>query len=300
VIRKVISLPNRIFDVINYALISVFTLAVFYPFYYCVMLSFNDGKDATQGGIYFWPRIFTLENYNSVFKEPLMLTAARNSILRTVLGVVAGVLLTAMFSYAVSRPKLRFQKFYMTIGVITMYFGGGLIPFYLQIRNLGLLNNFFVYIWPNVFTMFNALILLTFFKGLPIALEESAKMDGANDFIIFFRIIFPLSMPVIATIALFIGVRQWNSWFDTMLYTRTDELETLSHLMVKMINTAHYYEEAVANIATGSHAAARMRGITANALQLATMVITAFPIIVVYPFLQKYFVKGVMIGSLKG
>jgi putative aldouronate transport system permease protein len=293
-------LRSSVFTWINYLIITLATLVTLYPFYYCVMLSFNDGKDAQRGGIYFWPRAFTLENYQQVFTDPLILTSAQTSILRTVLGTAAAVFITAMFSYAVSRPKLRFRKFYMFLGLATMFFSGGLIPYYLLIRSLGLINNFLVYILPNLFAMFNAVIFISFFRTLPLSLEESAKMDGANDMVVFLKIILPISMPVIATIALFVGVGQWNSWFDTTLFTKSDRLETLSHLMVKMLNTARYFEQIADKTMVGSRSLSQMKGLTVNALQLATMVVTSFPIMVAYPFLQKYFVQGVMLGSIKG
>jgi putative aldouronate transport system permease protein len=235
-----------------------------------------------------------------VFKDPLILIGLRNSTARTLLGTVLALFLTSMFAYAVSRPKLRFKKAYMVFGIITMYFYGGIIPFYLLMRDLKLINNFLVYIFPALFSMFNAVIFISFFKTLPASLEESAKIDGANDFYIYSKLILPLSTPVLATIALFIGVGQWNSWLDTTLYTNKEYLETLSHLLVRMINTANYYEQAAAKIKAGSNTLSQMTGITSNALQLATMVVAAFPIAVVYPFLQKYFTKGIMIGSLKG
>ena len=290
--------PEIAFDFFNYTMMILFAMSVFYPFYYCVMLSFNDGKDAQMGGIYFWPRVFTFENYLEVFKNPLIGIAAANSILRTVIGILTGVFFTAMFSYAVSRKNVVFRKFYMVFGLITMYFWGGLIPNYLVIRGIGLVDNFAVYILPKMFSMFHALILFSFFKTIPDSLEESAKIDGANDLLIFIRIIIPVSTPVIATIALFTGVAQWNEWLDTIIFTRKEGLQTLSALLIKMLNTIQFYEtlmQTKENIYMK-----KMRGLTSNSFMLATMTVTAFPVIVLYPFLQKYFIKGLMIGSIKG
>lgn len=292
------SLYEKLFTGINYFLITAFTFLVFYPFYYCVVLSFNNGKDAQRGGIFFWPRMFTLENYRFVFSNDSILVAARNSALRTLIGTILTLFVTSIFAYAVSKKDLVFRKLYMILGLITMYFGGGLIPYVLVIRMLGMYNNFLVYIIPNLFAMFNALIFVSFFKTIPESLEESAKIDGANDFYIYCKIIVPISKPVFATIALFVGVGHWNSWFDTMLFARSPQLETLSHILTKMINAQRFIEEIMSKRQTGVGAAAS--GMTVTALMLATMVVTAFPIIVLYPFLQKYFVKGIMIGSVKG
>ena len=294
------SLGEKLIQKVNIFLILVFTVFVFYPFYYCVILSFNDGKDTERGGIYFWPRIFSLDNYSSVFANSDILTAARNSVLRTVIGVILALLVTSGFAYAVSKKDLVFRKLYITLGLITMYFGGGLIPSYILMKNLGLMNNFLVYILPNLFGMFNAVIFFSFFKTIPDSLEESAKIDGANELLIYFKIIIPISMPVFATIALFIGVGHWNSWFDTMLYaSRSRQLETLSHILTKMINAQRFFDEQLSQQAT-STLTVLARGKTTTSLMLATMVIASFPIIVLYPFLQKYFIKGIMIGSIKG
>jgi putative aldouronate transport system permease protein len=293
------SFTERIFNGLNYALILLGTLLVFYPFYYCVMLSFNNGRDAERGGIYFWPRVFTLENYQFVFSNDSILVAARNSVIRTVAGTILALLVTSMFAYAISKKDLLFRKAYMVLGLITMYFGGGLIPYFLLIKSLGLYNNFLVYIIPNLFAMFNALIFLSFFRTIPDSLEESAKLDGANDIFIYFKIIVPLSKAVFATIALFVGVGQWNSWFDTMLYASSKpELETLSHILTKMITAQRFIDEISSKRQMGVGVASS--GMTTTALMLSTMVITAFPIIMLYPFLQKYFVAGIMIGSVKG
>ncbi|HOJ12419.1 MAG TPA: carbohydrate ABC transporter permease, partial [Clostridiales bacterium] len=240
------SLLEKTFESLNYLFLSLFIFFTLYPFYYCVMLSFNDGKDAESGGIYFWPRLFTLENYRRVFSDPYILVGFRNSILRTVIGVVLAVFFTAMYAYAVSRRDLLFKKVYLTIGIITMYFGGGLIPYYILINRIGLIDNFLVYIIPGLFSMSNAILFITYFRDIPVSLEESAKIDGANDIYIFYKIIFPVSLPIFACIALFIGVSQWNSWFDTMLYTNSDNLETLPHLMVKILNTQNYMNEMAA------------------------------------------------------
>ena len=295
-----VSVGGRVFDAINILLLLAFIVVVFYPFYFCVMLSFNDGRDADRGGFYFWPRLFSVENYKIVFSEPRLLIAARNTVLRTLLGTVTTVFFTSMFAFAASRPQLAFKKFYLTLGFITLYFNGGLIPTYLLIRSLGLLDNFLVYLVPSMFSMFNAIIIMSFFKALPPGLMDAALIDGASDFHVFLRIAIPVSTPVLAAVALFTGVGQWNSWFDTMLYTRSSQLDTLPHILMKMIQTQRYFEMMAESSTISTNMMLQMQGLTSTSLQLATMVITAFPIIVAYPFLQKYFVKGIMIGSIKG
>jgi len=291
---------ENFFSTIIHSIIIIYTFIVLYPFLYCVVLSFNDGRDAIMGGIYFWPRIFTLDNYAYVFSNPDILVAARTSILRTITGIVCALFVTSMAGYVLSKSFLLFRKFYMIYLLITMFFSGGLIPYILVIRSLGLYNNFFVYVLPVMFSVWNSILFMAFFRSLPDSLEESAKIDGANDFFIFIRIVLPLSKPVLATIALFVGVGQWNAWFDTMLFTQqSPHLETLSHILMKMINAQRFIDEMINTRDLGVGVQTAM-GMTSTSLRLATMVVTAFPIIVLYPFLQKYFVKGVMIGSIKG
>jgi putative aldouronate transport system permease protein len=294
---KKITLDNVVIK-IDYLIMLFYIILIAYPFYYVIVLSFNDGMDAARGGIYFWPRVFTLENYKIFLKDKVVFVAFVNSVLRTIIGILSALLVTGFYAYAISKKELLFRKFYVLFGIITMYFGGGLIPTFLIMRSLGLFNNFLVYILPSMFSMFNAILFTSFFKEIPAEIEESAFIDGANEFQIFFKLIFPISKPVFAAIALFNGVSHWNSWFDTMLYTSGTKLETLSHLLVKKLNiSVQLIEMAKTDLGVGG---SKLLGLTSNSLMLAVMVITAFPIIAIYPLLQKYFIKGIMIGSLKG
>ena len=284
-------------DAINIILLLLFCAVVLYPFLYCFILSFNDGFDASKGGIYFWPRVFTFDNYATLFDDIVLLYAIRNTISRTAIGIIVFLFITGMFSYAITRKNLMFRRVYLTMGVITMYFSGGLIPTYLVMRSLGLLNNFLIYILPNFFSMFYAVIMLSYFKTIPSELEESARIDGAGDLKIFLRIFVPAAKPVFACLALYVGVGHWNAWIDTMLYTNSKELQTLSHLLVTLVNNQRYLDslrESQTNVGVMT------AGATSMSVTMATMILTSFPIIILYPFLQKYFIKGVMLGSLKG
>lgn len=285
-----------IFDTINYTFMIIFCFLCLYPIWYVVVNSFNDAQDAMLGGIYWWPRVFSLENYKTVFKDSRVLQAFNVTIAKTILGTVVNVLFTAMVAYPMSKSYLVGRKLYMTLGTITMFFSGGLIPTFLLFKNLHLLNNFLVYIIPAAFNFFNLIIFTNFFREIPAGLEESAKIDGANDWKIFFRIVIPLSKPVLATIALFAGVGQWNDWFGGVMYmtTRTD-LEPIQTYLYRMV--AQVQSNQVAGSISASNISAQ--NTTSTAIKLATMVITTVPICCVYPFLQKYFVKGVMVGAVK-
>jgi len=290
---------DRVVLTINNILLGLFSITILYPFYYIIILSFNDGQDAKLGGIYFWPRVFTLDNYAAFFKDPLILTSAVNSVVRTVLGVIISLAVTSLFAYAVSKKKLMFRKIYIGIAFFTMYFSGGLIPTFLNIRNLGLLNNFLVYIIPASFSVYNMLLFRSYFQGISPEIEESAYIDGANDLQIFIKLAVPIAKPVFAALTLYVAVAQWNDWMDTMLYAQKEQFYTLSYLLIKRMNiVSAEQQQAMDMTQVGSDAL--QRGSTSESLLLATTVITAFPIIAVYPFLQKYFVKGIMLGSVKG
>ncbi len=283
---------DKVFNVFNLIFMSVIMLITLYPFYYVIISSLNDPIDLLKGPVYLLPRQFSIVNYIYVLKDKEILNAAFVTVLRTVLGSVSAVLFTSAFAYGISKKWLLGRRFFIGMALVTMYFSGGLIPSYLLIAHgLKLQGNFLVFIIPNLFNAFNAFIMMSFFRGIPSEMEESAKIDGANDIMIFIRLILPVSMPILATVVLFNGVAHWNSWFDAMLYGGR-KLQTLQQYLVKSIQSASVNPKA-------SSFALTYR-ISSTSIRLTTMVITAFPIVIAYPFLQKYFVKGVMIGSLKG
>ena len=289
-----------LFDYINIIFMLFVAFATLYPFYYCFVISFNDGIDALIPGIYFWPRKFTLENYRFVFSTKLLLTAFRNSVLRTVIGTILHVIITSAAAYALSKRDLFGRKAYMILFIITMYFSGGLIPTYLVFKKIGLTDNFLVYLLPLAWSYFNALLFMAYYDSIPDSLEESALIDGANQIYIFIRIIFPVSMPIIATIALFIGVNQWNSWMDTMIYTSNPQLETLQNLLIKIIKEAEYMIKIMQEaMQKGGGGSVGSMPVTPFTIRVATMIVTTFPIVIAYPFLQKYFIKGIMLGAVK-
>lgn len=280
------------FDIFNVIFMCCIILVTLYPFYYVIISSLNDPIDLLKGPVYLLPRKFSIVNFQYVLQEKAILKAALITIARTVIGSASAVLFTAAFAYGISKKALLGRKFFVGMALVTMYFSGGLIPSYLLIAHgLKLQGNFLVFIIPNLFNAFNAFIMLAFFKGISAEIEESARIDGANDIVIFFKLILPISMPILATIALFNGVFHWNSWFDALLYGGR-KLETLQQYLVKSIQSASVNAKAAGFVST--------QGISSTSVRLTTMVITAFPIVIAYPFLQRYFVKGVMIGSLKG
>lgn len=297
-IRK--TTEDWIVDIVVYLILVIVFLACVYPFYYSLVISFNEGIDASRGGIFFWPRKFTLDNYSAVFSDENLLRSYGVTIARTLLGTVTSVLFTALFSYALAHQKLMFHRFYSMLLIISMYFSGGLIPYFVLIKKIGLMNSFWVYIIPSLLSAFNAIIMMSFFREIPAELEESAKVDGANDFTIFFRIIFPISKPVLATVALFNGVAHWNAWFDSAYYVTDKGLKTVAFQLMELINKANLTSVSGMDQSSQMAGTLAVQTFTAETIRMATMIVVVVPIILVYPFLQKYFVKGIMIGSIKG
>lgn len=281
-------------DSMIYVVLLIIMLAMLYPFYYVVIVSFNRGSDSLLGGVYLWPRSVTLENYKTFLSDPNWYRAFLVTVARTVLGTTLGVLFTCLVAYGLSHRNLLFSKFYFTVIIFAMYFSGGLIPYYVVLRSIGLLNTFGVYIIPSMLSTFFLLIAISFFREIPGELKESAHMDGASEFVVFFRIVLPVSMPLIATMSLFMGVGQWNSWLDSAYFVQSESLRTLTYRMMEIINKFNSPMDALA-IANGSSS-----GVTSFSLQVTAMVVSIAPIVCIYPFLQKYFVQGIMLGSVKG
>ena len=286
---------EALFDIINNLIMLCICFITLYPIWYVLVNAFNNVNDAMRGGIYWWPRMFSFENFEAVFASPGIMQAMWVTVAKTLLGTVLHVFFTAMVAYAFSRKNLIGGKFYMLMGTVTLFFGGGLIPTFLLMKDLHLLENFLVYIIPVMFSFFDLIIFMTFFREIPDGLEEAARIDGANDWSIFLRIVLPVSMPVIATIALFHGVYQWNDYFTGMIYINNTDLQPIQTYLFRVVAQSSSSQMMVA--VQGSSVT---RSVTSQSIKLATMVVTTLPIVFVYPFLQRYFVKGMMIGSIKG
>jgi len=292
------STGEKIFKIVNYLLIIALCLSVILPFLNITALAFNPGKDAERGGIFFWPRMWSLENFEKVFEASNIATAFGISIFRTVVGTVASVFLTAMAAYALKSKTLPGGKFLMMFVFFTMLFSGGIIPYYMLLKTIHLTNSIWVYVIPSLYSAWNLIIFRTFFQQIHVSLEESARLDGLNDFSIFTRIIMPLSRPVIAVIALFNAVNHWNDWFTGAFYVRTANLRPLSTLMQEMLMSTEAMRESLEQ-AAGSYDLIDKIQVTGNSLKMAMIIVVVTPIVIIYPFVQRYFAKGIMIGSMK-
>ncbi len=291
---------QRAFGIVNGAGMALFCVACIYPLVLVTALSFNDGMDAMRGGIYLWPRVWSLENYRTILTENRIVSSALISIYRTVTGAALSVILNACFAYALTKHDLPGRRFFLWFILVPMYFGGGIIPYFLVCRALGLVNTLLVYVLPAIFSPFYILLIRVGLQDLPASLEESAKMDGAGYGRIFFQIYFPLSGPILATVALLSGVGHWNDWFDGTVMVLSSRLWPLQTLLLNIIQGADimsFFKKR--NIAmAGSYL--KKTKITVESLKMAMLVITVAPVVLLYPFLQRYFVKGIMVGSLKG
>ena len=290
-------IKDKIFNIFLYGLMILIGAVTLYPFLNVLAISLNDSLDSVRGGIYLWPRQFTLVNYQEVFTYPNLKTGFYISCLRTLMGTVLGLTSSAMVAYVISCREFIARKLVSMLFILTIYFSGGLIPDFMLMRKLGLINNFWVYILPGLISGWNVFVLRAYMDTLPRSLHESAKLDGANDLTIFFRVVIPLCKPVLATIALFIAVGQWNSWFDTFLYTSSNtDLTTLQYEMMRILqNTTMSTSSSMYSLD-----ASNAPRITPESIRMTITVVATVPILIVYPFLQKYFVKGLTIGAIKG
>lgn len=280
-----------LFDYFNYGFMFIFMAVCIYPLIYVLAGSFNQGADYAIGGIYLLPRIFTFENYSIVLNSEGLWSGYLVTISRTVIGTVTAILFTTIVAYAMSRDNLKFKKTIYWINLFTMFFGGGLIPYFLIIKMVGLYDSFWVYIIPALYSVYHMIIFSSFFRSISNELHEAATVDGANEFRIYWQIYLPLSKPVIATIALWLAIGHWNSYFDTMIFTHSKDLQTLQYFLLNAIQTSTLTEGMPAEM---------MQRISPKTIALAAIIISMIPVLFFFPFVRKNFQSGIMIGSLKG
>lgn len=286
------SAGERAFDLINGLLVALITLACLYPILHVFAASLSDPVRLMRHmGPMVWPQGFTLEGFKVVFKNPNIYSGYRNTVFYVAVGTGISMVLTTLGAYALSRKGYPFRRFFMVAIVFTMYFGGGLIPNFLLVRTLGMYNTAWALLLPTAIGTWNLVVMRTSFATVPESLAESAYIDGANDFVILWRIFLPLSKATLAVIALFYGVGRWNSWFEAMIYLRRREMFPLQLILREIL---------ISNSASGNSSMDVEIFYLDEVIRYATIVVATLPILLVYPFLQKYFMKGVMLGSVKG
>ena len=289
-----ISRGEKIFNYLNYTFMSLLIVAMIFPFWYLLMGSLSDAKLAAGGGLFLLPAGLSLDSYTAILNNNSFLTSFRTTVIVTIAGTAIGTFFSATTAYAISKTRLRGAAFFAFLILFTMLFNGGLIPNYLLVKELGMMNTLWALILPNALSAFNIFVMRSFFKGIPEELEEAARIDGANDLTIFFKVVLPLSKPVLATIGLFIAVMYWNEFFATVLYiTDKDKWQLQAVLRDIISNTSQVMSASGTTIGF-------QRNVSEFTVRMASIVVATVPILVVYPFLQKHFAKGALIGSVKG
>ena len=278
-------------NIVLYTLMGAFALATLYPFWYVLIGSFNEGVDYMNGGVWFWPRTPTLYNYQVALEDERLWIGLKNTALRTVINTLLALSFTSLVAYAMSNDKLKGKGFFYKANLFTMFFGGGLVPTFMIIVKLGFYNSFWVYVIPSMYSVYNMIVLSSFFKGIPYELRESAFLDGAGELTIFVKIYLPLSKPVLATVGLWLIVGNWNSYQATLIYTSDQKLMTLQYYLMMLVKQASSVE--VDNPLL-------LEKVNSTTLTYASIVIATIPVLIVYPFLSKHFSKGIMLGAVKG
>ncbi|NLX82619.1 MAG: carbohydrate ABC transporter permease [Clostridiales bacterium] len=291
-------LADTLVQVVIVILVTLFCLTILLPFINIFALAFNDGRDAARGGVFLWPRIPTLDNFKAVFKDGKIVSAYKITVSRTFLGTLLSLWLMTMSAYVLHIKTLPGRNFFSMAIALTMLFGGGLIPTYIQYNRLGLINTFWIYIFPGAIGAYYLFMIRTFYDGVPDSLIESAKLDGCGWVRIYTQIILPLSKPIIAVIGLYCAVNHWNDWFSGAFYQRSNKLWPVQTVLQSMLNKAMKSSEEISSV--GQLIAAEANTTTTDSLKMAAVIVTITPILMVYPFIQKYFAKGVMIGAVKG
>lgn len=282
------------FEIVNTLLMLAVCFLTLYPMWFVLVNSLNSPEQASLGTVNWLPAEWSLASYSVAFNDKTLMNGFYITTLRTVIGTVVHVLFTAIIAYGISKTNLIGRKLYLKISLITMLFSGGLIPSFILMTKLGLYDSFWVFIIPSMYTFFNMVIFMSFFRTIPDSLEESAKVDGASDYGVLFRIVLPNSMAVIATIALFSAVYHWNDYYQGVIYIHSQELLPLQTMLYKIIaenSMSFMQQQAMAQFG------ARLPG---NSIKFASMMVATLPILIFYPFIQRYLVKGVMIGAIKG
>ncbi|MFC4098874.1 carbohydrate ABC transporter permease [Paenibacillus xanthanilyticus] len=285
---------EKLFSAANGLFFIVLMLIMIYPFWYMVMGSLSESDRTAEGGLFLIPAGFSLTAYAAVFQNVSILSGFKVTLITTICGTAIGTFFSATTAYAISRKRLRGGKLFSLLILFTMLFSGGLIPTYLLVKTLHMIDTYWALILPGAMGAWNIFVMVGFFRGIPDELEEAARIDGANDLTIFFRVVLPLSKPVLATVGLFIAVGYWNDFFSSVLYATEKDMWQLQMVLKDLIsNTSAAISQAGISVAV-------QQQVNPFTVKMASIIVSSLPILAVYPFLQKHFVKGALIGSVKG
>lgn len=289
------SIGSRVFDMINIALMLLFAFIMIYPFWNQLIVSFNEGTDTIKGGLYLWPRKFTLQNYLYAFRRSNLLSGTMMSVLRVVVGTLTSLFCSGLAAYVTTVKEFKGGRILSFVFLVTMYFSGGMIPVYLLYSNIGLTETFTVYWLPGLISAYNMLLIASYIRGMPEGMVESARLDGASEFKVYLRIILPICKPVLAAVGIMVAVGHWNSWFDVMIYNSSGKYDTLQLTLRKILIKS----DQVTKLMDDQKRLAELKSLTPTSMRAAITMIVTIPMLVIYPFFQKYFVSGITIGSVK-
>ena len=300
-VKYKVSFSDRLISVLTYIIYSIFAFVCAYPFYYIFINTISANNLSERGKIIFWPKEIHFTNYQNVMKISGLFQAMKVSVARTVIGTIVTVVVAAFLGYMFTRETMWHRKLWFRMVAATMYFNAGIIPWFITMKNLGLTNNFWVYIFPVAVQPFYIILCKTFVESVPKELQDAAEIDGAGTLRIFFQIIIPVIKPILATVAIFAAVNQWNSFQDTLLLITDDKLYTLQYTLYNYINQASSLKALVNNsTAIEAMAASLAHASTATSIRMTVTIVVVTPIILIYPIFQRFFTKGIMIGAVKG
>lgn len=292
---------ENIYNIFNILFFAIFTFLCFYPFYYLIINSISNNQLSAAGEINWWPQGIHFDNYEKVFALDGLSTAALVSLGRTVLGTALTVIASAFLGFMFTQQQMWHRKFWYRFVIVTMYFNAGIIPAFITMRNLHLTNTFWVYVLPAIVQPFNIILVKTYIESIPASLQEAAEVDGAGTFTIFRKIILPMCQPILATVAIFSAVGQWNSFQDTLIYITDSKLYSLQYLLYQYLNQASFIANQVkASAGSALNVASLATAQTPTSIRMTIAVVVVLPILFVYPFFQRYFVKGMTLGAVKG
>lgn len=300
-VKYKVGVGDRIISIVTYIVYSIFAFVCAYPFYYIFINTISSNDLSQRGKVIFWPKEVHFNNYIQVMKISGLFQAMKVSVARTVIGTIVTVLVAAFLGYMFTRETMWHRKLWFRLVAATMYFNAGIIPWFITMDNLGLRNNFWVYIFPVAVQPFYIILCKTFVESVPKELQDAAEIDGAGTLRIFFRIIIPIIKPILATVAIFAAVAQWNSFQDTLLLVTDDKLYTLQYTLYNYINQASSLKALVNNSTSSANLAASLaHAQTATSIRMTVTIVVVTPIILIYPIFQRFFTKGIMIGAVKG
>jgi len=294
------SFSRKCFNVFNVILMLAIVVLMVFPYLHVLAKALNDGADTARGGITIFPRVFTLENFKTVIEDSAFPRAFMVSVSRVILGTIISVMIQFMAAYAFMKKDLVGRGILKVILLIPMYFGGGLIPTYIFYANTKLLNNYLLYVLPMAFSIYNMTIIQSYLESIPSSLAEAAKLDGAGEFAVFWRIIVPLAKPIMATVSLWSVVGLWSEWTTTMYFFTKKKMFTLQYILVQLLKETERIQAMLREaMMRGDDLSQIQFNVTPDAIQCAQIIVTTIPIIIVYPFLQKYFIQGTTVGAVK-